>query len=246
MNDGDAASWKEEYLERRIEEADERGDDLNFGTFQDFKKAVTASFSPYNAPGDALDEMRRLRMTSDTSMDEHVAKFKILVTRSRLTGNTTVQDFFRETLFPSLQRHILCCDNPPATLDDWYKKASQYHANYKKMQRIFGQKNEASASNTKTNNPRRKFTFPRKEKDPNTMDVDVLTTDERTRLMRRGSCFGCKKPGHLHRDCPDRRQKNQRTGASVHAQIRAMLTELPKDERQAAFFKKAEDEGMGF
>src|SRR5271154_7057378 len=160
MNDGDAASWKEEYLERRIEEADERGDDLNFGTFQNFKKAITASFSPYDAPGDALDEMRRLRMTSDTSMDEHVAKFKILVTRSGLSGNTAVQDFFRETLFPSLQRHILCCDNPPATLDDWYKKASQYHANYKKMQRIFGQKNEASASNTKTNNPGRKFTFP--------------------------------------------------------------------------------------
>ena len=45
--------------------------------------------------------------------------------------------------------------------------------------------------------------------DPNTMDVDVITTalnamsyEERGEYLKKGLCFNCKQPGHVSRDCP--------------------------------------------
>ena len=40
-------------------------------------------------------------------------------------------------------------------------------------------------------NRMRKFNF-RPRPDPNTMDVNMMTVDERTKLMRKGACFKCK------------------------------------------------------
>ena len=203
MNDGDAAAWKEEFIFRAIEDSDKRGDDISFGTFQAFKDSLENSFSPYDAPGDALEEIRKLR-SGETSMDEHIAKFKILVTQSGLPESAAVIDFFRETLPVPLQRQILCCDSPPTTLSGWYDKASRFHNNYKRMQRILGRRTDTKTTinNSNASAPKR-FTFPRKEKDPNAMDVDRLTIEERTLLMKEGKCFRCRKQGHLSRDCPD-------------------------------------------
>ena len=124
MNEGDAGAWKEELVSRALDEADERGDDLLFGTFRAFKESLTESFSPYNAPGDALDEMRTRKM-GDLPIDEHIAKFKILVTNSGLKESAVVVDFFRETLPTPLQRQILCCNQPPEMMKEWYEKAAR-------------------------------------------------------------------------------------------------------------------------
>ena len=52
----------------------------------------------------------------------------------------------------------------------------------------------------------RKFNF-QPRKDPNAMDVDVLTAEEQSDLMRKGACFRCKAQGHLSRDCPNKERK---------------------------------------
>jgi hypothetical protein len=36
-----------------------------------------------------------------------------------------------------------------------------------------------------------------KRKDPNAMDVDILTMEERGMLLRQGKCFRCRKTGHM-------------------------------------------------
>ena len=94
MNDGDAAAWKEECISRMMEEAVKNNDELTFGTFKDFQKSLEKAFAPYDAPGDALEQMRRLRMTSDQSMDEHIAKFRILVSQSQIPISAALSDFF--------------------------------------------------------------------------------------------------------------------------------------------------------
>jgi hypothetical protein len=49
-----------------------------------------------------------------------------------------------------------------------------------------------------------------KKVDPNAMDVDALTMEERGSLMRQGKCFRCKKTGHLAKDCPPSEQEGSK------------------------------------
>ena len=76
---------------------------LDLGTWKDFKDNQEDAFKPYDAPGDALKEMKTLRMGNNL-IKEHIAKIKMLVTRSELhTASAAVIDFFRESLNIPLQ-----------------------------------------------------------------------------------------------------------------------------------------------
>ena len=252
MKEGDAGAWKDEFVSRALKNADDRGDDLSFGTWKNFRKSLDDSFLPYDAPGDALDEMRRLRASSDTAMDEHIAKFKILVSQLTLPESAALIDFFRETLPPALQKQIMCCEFPPETLAGWYKKASSFHNNWKKMQRILNRgktTTTTTAATTTAQTPQRKFYFPKKERDPMAMDVDKLTIEERAECMRTGRCFRCRKPG-LARDCPNHQQQQQQqkknwSGKEAAMHIRSLIAGMTKEEREK-LQADAETEGLGF
>ena len=58
MMEGDAASWKEEFLACKIEEAKKNNTDLKLGTFKEVKDTIKKSFEPFDGPGDALEEMK--------------------------------------------------------------------------------------------------------------------------------------------------------------------------------------------
>ena len=137
MTEGDAALWKEEFIGKVIRDCVTRGDDVSFGTYKGFIESLEKSFSPYDAPGDALDAMKHLRM-GEGNFDEHLAKFKLLVSQSGLNESPVIIDLFRETLPMGLQRPILLSENPPTTLQGWYDKASTFHGNWKKTQRLLG------------------------------------------------------------------------------------------------------------
>jgi hypothetical protein len=219
----------------------------------DFDHAISESFLPFDAPGDALSEMRNMKMGQDTSIDEHVAKFKILVSQTGLGDSAAIADFFRETLPTGLQRQVLTSDPPPVTLKDWYEKAARYHNNWKRMQRILGRGDKTrNTTNNYQTNTTRKFIFPKKEKDPDAMDVDRLTIEERNTLMREGKCFKCRQFGHLSRDCNMGNQPQQKTyeqkkwkGKEAFTHIRAMVAMMNEDEKKE-FGDNLENEGLGF
>ena len=176
MTEGDAASWKEEFLARKIEEAEKNNMDLKLGTFKEVKEMIKKSFKPFDGPGDALEEMKRLRMANNSNINEHVTKFKMLVTQSSLSDSMAVMDFFRETLPTPLQKQVMTCENPPTTLKEWYEKATKFHSNWQKMQCIFGRKNKIALPTSQT---KKRFQFPvKKEQDLNAMDIDSMTTNE--------------------------------------------------------------------
>src|SRR5882757_5915973 len=254
MNDGDAGAWKEEFLARKIEDANRRADDVTFGTWAAFRTALDDFFKPFDAPGDALSEMRNLKMGQDASINEHVVKFKILVSQSGLGDSAALADFFRETLPTGLQRQILTSDPPPTTLAQWYDKAARYHNNWRRMQRILGRGARTQTQTTTTNyqNGTRRFIFPKKEKDPNAMDVDRLSIDERTALMKESRCFKCKQQGHMSRDCtqgnqPQQKQETKKKwdgkGAATH--IRALVATMDEEEKEK-FKESLESEELGF
>ena len=94
MEEGDAASWKQQLIEETFDCAILAGTDPDFGTLGSFIGSLKDAFEPYDSEGDALEEMKALRI-GDTPIDEHIAKYKMLVTKAKLKDdNLIVIDLF--------------------------------------------------------------------------------------------------------------------------------------------------------
>jgi Ty3 transposon capsid-like protein len=250
MSDGDAASWKEEFFDTKDQIVP-----LDLGTYKNLIDEITKDFSPYDAPKDAIYEMKELRM-GNTSIEEHVAKFKMLVTKSKLAKNDAVVEYFRETLPIPLQTKIMSLATPPTTLDDWYKWAITLQNNFLRMKSAIAKtRNDkgTNPSNKKTGgNAPRRFFFKREEqteRDPNAMDVDAMTTEERDTMMRQGLCFGCHKPGHISKNCPNRNRKSppppqkKMKGKELHAHVRALMAQMDEEDTEE-FLSMSGDQGF--
>ena len=94
LEGGDADSWRAAFLKQSITA---RGE-VNFRKWTDFLKELRDSFKPYNKEGDALDKIIKMRQ-GNTSIEDHVTKFKILLTNSRVTKNSpTTLDYFQKSI----------------------------------------------------------------------------------------------------------------------------------------------------
>jgi Zinc knuckle len=72
-------------------------------------------------------------------------------------------------------------------------------------------------------------------RDPNAMDVDRLTVEERNKLMKEGRCFKCRNTGHQANKCPeddnDKKKgkevpEKKMNGRELHAHVRALFKEM--------------------
>src|SRR5271155_2403510 len=94
--------------------------------------------------------------------------------------------------------------------------------------------------------PNQRFIFP-KWKDLNAMDIDAMSIDKRTHLMKEGKCFNCEQTGHLEKDCPRKElkqeQKKKMEGKQLYAHIRALYKDMDEEE-QEEFMKEAEQAGF--
>jgi len=259
MNEGDAASWKEQLLEDALATAQANNTELKLGSFAQFKHELQEAFAPYDSPGDALEKMKMLRMKREDSIDEHIAKFRMMVSESKLDKSSPVIiDLFRETLSMPLQKRILTLESPPKKLDDWYEWATKLDHQWRRMMRIMGRNNTNQGQGKAGPSNRRFF---RREKDPNAMDIDSLSIDERTKLMKEGKCFICRQTGHMAKDHKknDFTQNQKREdapkyervetpkkkweGNALYAHVRSMIAELDTEEKEK-FWEGAEDSGF--
>jgi hypothetical protein len=202
FEEGDAASWKAQFVKDIL-----RTVQASFRTWADFKKNLDMAFLPYDRPGDTLEEMKNMRLGT-RSVENHVANFRLAVTRSGLDKDSAaVINYFRESLTIPLQKWIMTIEDPPTILEDWCKWAMKMDANYKEMQRVIGRSQQGTSptEKKKEEQPRRWY-FPWKERDPNSMDIDAINTDARSEAMRKGLCFRCGEPGHISANCPKKQK----------------------------------------
>ena len=90
------------------------------------------------------------------------------------------------------------------------------------------------------------------------MDIDALTIEKQGEMMKKGLCFNCKKPGHLSKDCPEKRKAEasqsppsysppaptkKLAAKELYTHI-CSLTALLSDEEKEEFYQEAEKEGF--
>ena len=101
--------------------------------------------------------------------------------------------------------------------------------------KILAKANTTSA----TNEPRKRWNFAKK--DPNAMDIDAMTTEQRAEAMKKGLCFGCGKRGHLNKDCPDKKEKKEEkkkeepkkwTSKELQLHVWALYATMDKEEQE--------------
>jgi hypothetical protein len=89
------------------------------------------------------------------------------------------------------------------------RAAQKYQQKYLLIQANLGDRRSKDPAKGQKNRSKEQWqqALQPKPKDPNTMEIDrvrarLITTDERTELMKAGKCFTCRKQGHLSRNCP--------------------------------------------
>ena len=129
MTEGDANSWKEEFYDIAEQKAAQDGSSISLATYKDLMDLIIKDFSPYDAPKDAIYEMKEMNM-GNALIEEHVAKSKMLVTKLKLEKNEAVVEYFRETLPILLQKNIMTLKKPLTTLNEWYKWVIKLQNNF--------------------------------------------------------------------------------------------------------------------
>jgi hypothetical protein len=215
MNDGKATNWKEYYLDTL--------EDLNTGmpnfpTLVTFLADVQKAFRAADRVRDAVNRLEMLRQGKKTA-EELNTEFLQTVGQAGMDRKTPSDHlyligYYRKTLEPRLSRRILFSDNVPKTIDGWMEKAIQFNTNWRMSNMFFNQdiKGNPSKQKVDTNKSNRNARWWRTN-NPNAMDVDALTMEERGMLLRQGKCFRCKKTGHMathqNKESHQRRRQTQ-------------------------------------
>ncbi|GLB35582.1 putative reverse transcriptase-rnase h-integrase [Lyophyllum shimeji] len=245
MNGGTAGPWKETMLDELFA-LDE------WGTWKDFVQEIKDAFSAADAAGDARAKLKVLKQTG--TADEYIAEFKVLAAASQIKEDNSLIEYFMDGLQPKLVEKVLGVEKPPTTIKGWYDYASRFDNQWRRARAII---NRHRQDNKKPSTSSRSYTPPRyvPTRDPNAMDVDRLSLEEREEHFKKGLCFECHKPGHRAADhkkgtVPEQkkydftsRKEAPRTGKETHLRIKAMIEALDEKEKEECM-KKLEDEGF--
>ena len=90
------------------------------GQYAYFRKELVKAFLMFYSVGDVLDKLRALRMKTGSSIDEHIARFKLLAAAAEIDLNHTLTiELFKETLQAALRTRMMNLETPLTNLDNW-------------------------------------------------------------------------------------------------------------------------------
>jgi Domain of unknown function (DUF4939) len=136
MTTGAAATWKAQFIDEAYNRPVPANSNDKLGTYVQFRKDLMEAFSMFDSVGDALDELRSLRKKKIESIDEHIAKFKLLAAESKIdTTNPLTIELFKETLPWGLTLQLMRLETPLKTIADWYEWAAELDHKHAKINR---------------------------------------------------------------------------------------------------------------
>jgi Zinc knuckle len=145
--------------------------------------------------------------------------------------------YYRKMLEPRLSRRILFSNDVHKTINGWMEKAIQFNTNWRMGNLFFNQdiKGNPSKQKADTNKSNGNACWWRtnERRDPNAMDVDTLTMEERGMLLRQGKCFRCKKVGHMAKDCPQEQAESLKKKVDPAKFAYTTIKALTKEQRKS-------------
>jgi hypothetical protein len=244
LTEGEALQWKEVFL-ASITNTD---GEFVYPAIKDFVILLTAHFKPINQFRTANNKLAMLKQ-GKRPVEEMVTEFRLLTTLAGMPAETEADNihlinYFQRALNPTLMRKIALAADVPTTISGWVERAIQYDTNYRMTMEMIG----AHAGKTEYK-PKRQENFEyswRKkatpERDPYAMDVDAMSTEKQSFLMRKGACFVCEGVGHRASDHKPggSHYEEKKKGRFIQQQqkknnvreIHALLQGLTKEERQ--------------
>jgi hypothetical protein len=136
MTTGSAATWKAQFIEEAYAKPTPTNPNSRLKTYTQFRKDLIEAFSMFDSVGDALDELHSLRKKKTKSINEHIAKFKMLATKSKTdTTNPLSIELFKETLPWALTVQLMKLEMPLKTIDNWYTWAATLDHHHHKLNR---------------------------------------------------------------------------------------------------------------
>ncbi|KAF6742681.1 hypothetical protein DFP72DRAFT_830182 [Ephemerocybe angulata] len=198
-----AATNRKEWLE--AEERDEEAETLEekeavvwpFKSYKDFETSFKNNFLLFDAKDTAKRELEKLKMTG--TCEDYTRLFNTYAKDAEYDDEYLVYKY-QQGLKEALRSRCMGTWPTPETLEEWKERAMKFDKVYRRDQ-------EWKKDSAPTYRPQPKVTIPRR--DPNAMEIDSITIEERKQLMSEGKCFYCREKGHMSRACP---KKNQNTG----------------------------------
>jgi Ty3 transposon capsid-like protein len=150
MNDGEAANWKEYYLDTL---EDPNTEMPNFPTLVTFIVDVRKAFRATDRVRDVVNRLETLRQGKKTAEELNTEFLQIVgqagMDRKTPSDHLHLIGYYRKVLEPRLSCKILFSNDVPKTIDGWMEKAIQFDMNWRMGSLFFNQDIKANPSKQK-------------------------------------------------------------------------------------------------
>src|ERR1700678_2140819 len=236
MIEGTARAWRGAFVRDIINSP------INdFGSLKQFTDNLKKAFEASDSEGDLRAKLRQLIQGKD-SVDDYVARFRILAGKARMTDNAALTEYFMEGINTGILQKIFSQEKLPATITEWYERTSRCDSHYRRVQEILGRRRGTSGNAQTTNDMKKPFIprFTPKEQDPNAMDVDRLSTKERTEHVAKSRWFRRHEKENLARNPEEQKpnqkfEQNKKTAKIALAQIRNIVAGMDSEEKDEIY-----------
>ena len=127
MQGGSTDIWKENMMEEL-----ESGE-VEYESVEEFLTNLKREFGGEEEESVKVAELRKLEQEGKT-MEEFIQEFKRVVRGSRYEGRPLVEEFKRG-MNGGIRRKLMEVENPPTSIEQWYKRATALDRNWRESKR---------------------------------------------------------------------------------------------------------------
>jgi hypothetical protein len=237
MNDGEATNWKDYYLDTL---EDPNTGMPNFFILVTFLVDVQKAFQATDQVQDVVNRLEMLRQGKKTAEELNTEFLQIFgqagIDRKTPLDHLHLIGYYRKALEPRLSHKILFSNNVLKMINGWMETAIQFDMSWRIGSLFFNQDMKANSSkkaDTNKSNRNAHWWRTSERKDPNAMDVDALTMEERGMRLRQGKCFCCKKTGHIAKDCSPEQGESSKQKVDPARFAYTTIKVLTKEQRES-------------